>query len=210
MKTITLKKTLTFMIVITTALSQIGCSSTEQFKPAAGNNFNGSRQSIARYVTPELLLIMESLGLQVNEGNTPPTINGEFLASELLLYASNVPNDVLNIAFADTYFTLQNQNNLYLTTSVSYTTKNGTETALGTATVISGSGNKFTVFAKQNITNDEGSADGILVISGALLPNGIADFQFSLFMQDNHGVADFIANQQGRLFYDSDNLATRQ
>lgn len=210
MKTTSLKNTITFITLSATFFFQMGCSSVEQLPLRLQNNFNGSRQSIAQYVTPELLSIMESLGLQVNPGNTPPTINGEYLASELLLYASNVPNDVVNVGFADTYFTFQNQNNPNLTTSVSYTTKNGTETATGTGTVISGTGNRFTVLAKQIITNEEGTADSILILSGMLTPNGISDFQFALFMLDNHGVADFISNQQGRLFYDADNLATSQ
>ena len=197
------------LLILIAASLLSNCSSTDN----AGIQttvFNGSTQSIRNYTTPQLLAIISAMGLQINPGNSPPMVNGDYLASRLRLYASNIPNDEINSIFADTSFKLENQNRQKLTLDLSYMTANGSEFSRRNKAVISGNGNRFSIFAKQTITEDFGTAESIIVVSGELTETGITDFQFALFILDNHGVSDFIANNHGRLFYDADNLAENQ
>jgi hypothetical protein len=187
-----------------------GCSHDNVRQVFSNNIFNGSEQSIEFFVTPNLLGTMRQLGLNVNPGSTPPTIAGEYLASRLKLSASNISGDVSNSIFSDTYFTLKNQDRQNLTIDLSYITANGSEISRGNETYISGSGNRFTILGKMIVEEDTASADMIVIISGKLTAEGITDFQFALFMLENHGAVEFIENNHGRLFYDSDNIAEKQ
>jgi hypothetical protein len=172
--------------------------------------FNGTHESIEAYVTPELLETMEGLGLQINEGSTPPAVSGEFLDSVNVLQASNIAGSVPGSVFADTYFKFEHQNLLANTIDVSYYTPGNVETSSGIGTVISGHGEYFSVIAKQKTVHASGTADGVIIVSGRLTQAGIEDFQFAIFMLDNHGDTSFIANKKGRLFRDQDNVASKQ
>ncbi len=188
------------------AYANAGCSN--EIHPSTSYLFDGSEVSIRNFVTPALLSTMTRLGLQVNPGSLPPQVNGQYLASKLKLLSSNIDTDVVNSIFADTYFVFQRQQ--ALTIDLSYATANGSEFSRNNACFIAGKGNRFTVLGKQQITEDEGTADSIIIISGRILPTGIADFQFAAFITDNHGVSGFIENGHGRIFYDSDNVAVKQ
>lgn len=172
--------------------------------------FNGTHESIEAYVTPELLETMEGLGLQINVGNTPPAISGEFLDSVNALQASNIEGSIPGSVFADTYFKFEHQNLLSNTIDISYRTPGNTETSSGIGTVISGHDDYFSVIAKQKTVHASGTADGVIIVSGRLTEAGIEDFQFAIFMLDNHGDTSFIANNKGRLFHDQDNVAVKQ
>lgn len=192
------------------ALSFYACSSDDEtvYYPSV-QQFNGSQESIEDYLNPELLATMQGLGLNVNLGNTPPNVTGQFLDSPNVLEATNIENNTPGTIYADTYFTIGNFNALTNSIDISYTTPGNTETSVGVGAVVSGSGNRFTIFAKHQVTHDVGTADSVMIISGELTSEGIVDFQFATFMLDNHGLPTFIANNKGRLFHDGDNLAQK-
>jgi hypothetical protein len=205
-----IKYALRLLAFIIPSFLLIGCSSADS--PAINQNtaFDGSTKSVRNYTTPQLFSIMQDMGLHINYGNRPPMVNGDYLASRLRLYASNIANDEINSIFSDTSFKLENQIRGKLTINLSYMVANGSEFSRGNKALISGSGNRFSIFAKQTITEDFGSADSIIIVSGKLTETGISDFQFALFIVENHGISDFIANNHGRVFYDADNLAEKQ
>ncbi len=200
-----------FFGVLAAGLLFSGCGGdddTPQVQPIAV--FSGSHQSIENYVTPELLETMEGLGLKINEGSTPSAISGEFLDAPNILQASNIEGSVPGSVFANTYFKFERQNLLTNTIDISYRTPGNTETSSGIGTVISGHDDYFSVIAKQKTVHASGTADGVIIVSGRLTDAGIEDFQFAIFMLDNHGDASFIANNKGRLFHDQDNVAVKQ
>jgi len=199
----------TFTIVTVLILIMIGCSSHEQL-PSTADAFDHSRRNLQNYATPELFTIMGNLGMRFNYGNSPPNIEGTFLASRLKLLASNIAGDIPNSFFSDTNLKFENFDRTGSGIELSYATTNGSEFSRQNNGIISGNGNRFTIVAKQTITEDDLTAESIIAVSGKLTPNGITDFQFGLFMLDNHGSTEFIGNNQGRIFYDSDNLAQRQ
>lgn len=190
-------------------LSFISCSSDDDSEPIVVSvaQFDGSQQSVQNYATAELLETMQDLGLEVNLGNTPPNVSGLFLDSPNVLEATNIANNTPGTIYADTYFTIGNVNTLTHSIDISYMTPGDTETSTGVGAVVSGHDNYFTIYAKHKITHDNGTADGIMVVSGRLTEAGISNFQFAAFMLDNHGLPTFIANGKGRLFHDGDNLA---
>lgn len=210
MEMIGFKKALSLLSLLAVGFMITDCNKDENEFVFPNNTFNGSVQSIQKFVTPELYTTMIDLGLNIHPGDFPPIVNGQYLASELLLQSSNIATDIINLEYAATYFTFKKQKPQNLAINMTYITDNGTESSRGNQTVISGNGNYFTVFGKQTVIEDEGSADMIVVISGRLTEEGITYFQFGLFMLDNHNVSGFIENRQGRLFYDSDNLAQKQ
>lgn len=210
-KTTIMKTTKLFPLAVASVmLAFTGCGDKDDPVYPAVQQFDGSQQSVESYVTPELLATMEGLGLNVNLGNTPPAIAGDFMDSPNILESTNISNDTPGSTFADTLFHLENFNALTNTIGISYTATGTVETSTGIGAVVSGHDQFFTVMAKQKVTHDAGTADSIMMVSGELTDAGIVNFQFAIFMLDNHGLPTFIANNTGRLFHDGDNLAAKQ
>jgi hypothetical protein len=82
-------------------------------------------------------------------------------------------------------------------------------TGTGKGAFISGSGNNFSVFMQVTYTASGQSADMVEIFSGTMTSTGIKDLYDGLFMVDDHGDPGnlWIANGQGRIFYDSDGMS---
>ncbi|GAB3223981.1 hypothetical protein J0A67_09950 [Algoriphagus aestuariicola] len=172
------------------------------------NQFTGSQEEIEEFLTPELTEIMTDLGLEINTGNTPPNIEGNYLA-EAVLMSSSVAGDVPGKRFLDAVMKFENQNNKDLSVTFSYaqTIESGT----GIGALIAGSQDSFSAILKVEGTHGTGSATAqlVMVISGKMTSEGIRDFQWALFMLDNKGDSQYIANNTGRVFKELDNIAEK-
>jgi hypothetical protein len=172
------------------------------------DQFEGSLEEIEEFLTPELTEIMTNLGLEINTGNTPPNIEGSYLAEALLL-SSNVVGDKVGSRFSDAVLKFENQdnNNLSITFSYVQTIESGT----GIGALISGNQNSFSAFLKVDATHgpEYATAQTAMVVSGKKTAEGITDFQWALFMLDNKGDSQYIANNTGRIFKELDNIAEK-
>lgn len=171
--------------------------------------FQGTERDIKDLYTPEAVDSLRLLGLEINEGNNPPNLNGVYTTNQLILEATNRPNDSeLGSAFASVRFAISNQNNDSLTldfTGYTLATKYSV-----TESFISGNGNKFTVYLKA-ITEHEPT--GSLAVfaytfSGTKTNNGIENLSWALLMlDDSQDFSDiFIDNNEGRRFTNSDDV----
>ncbi len=165
---------------------------------------NGLTAQINNLIPDSILTKMVNLGMTINGGETPPALNGAYLASPFILKASNVPNDYVGYAFADYTVTFYDQNNDDLTIKVDYV--NGPESGSGLGGFVVGSDSKFTVFAEVNSEYYGYTAKMVHVVSGTLTGTSIQNLYFANFMLDNNGNLGglWIANGEGRVIYDSD------
>ncbi len=184
-----------------------GCSSDDD---NGSNEFDGSLESIENFFTPELVAALEDLGFNINTGNTPPDVEGEYFISPVILTASNVPSDNIGAVFADYTASFSNQNNGSLT--IDFMGEGGNQSDIGNGSFVAGDGNEFTVLLK--LTSQIGSipVDTAFAISGTLTEDGIENLQNAVLMLDDKGDPEgvYIENNQGRLLSDSDGFSPRQ
>ena len=168
-------------------------------------NEDGLTQDITDLVPQDILDEMEELGLQINGGGNPPSLENTYLASPFILQSSNISTDYVGMTFPDFYATFEEQDNNNLTIEYSY--ENGSESGSGLGGFIVGNNNDFTVFVGVTSENYYGElAENVQVISGTLASDHIVDLQAALFMIDNNGNPSgaWIENGQGRVIYDED------
>jgi len=164
-------------------------------------------EEVNNFVPDSILNEMKTLGMPINEGNTPPNIENTYLARPFILKASNRPGDNVGSQFYDYRVTFYEQNNEKRTIKCDYV--NGTEMGTGLGSYVSGNDGAFTVFSEMNITNGDAKAKIVQVISGTLVEDGIKDFYYANFMIDNFGNTIFLDNGQGRVIYDSDGMSEK-
>jgi len=176
--------------------------------------FDGSLESVEQFYSPSQLRAIQQLGLNVNEGDTPPNVEGTFFLSPWVLQASTVPDDQGLIGFeigaAD--ITISNQNNATLTATLKIDEYLEEErgTTEGSGSFISGSGSLFTIYFKTVTDYGNGElADTSITISGSVTELGIENIQLAAFVIDGRG-NDFIPNDSGRVLIDGDGLSERR
>jgi hypothetical protein len=199
-----MKKTRLFLLVLWCPVILAGCDKDKDEEP--DGQFTGTIQSIEEFLTPELADIMTELGMEFKTGNTPPSIEGEYLV-ESILDATNIPSDVLGSSFIDAVLTFEEQDNKNLSVKFSY--DQTVESGEGIGALIAGNDNLFTVLLKVTGASHNSPTETAMAISGRLVPQGIEDLQWAVFMLENYGATNVIENGQGRIFVDSDNLAER-
>ncbi|PWJ57377.1 hypothetical protein CLV98_10784 [Dyadobacter jejuensis] len=164
------------------------------------------------FVPKEIIDDFRSKGLIINEGVTPPMLEGYYLASPLTLLVPFGPDDPYQAGklFSDYRYSFYDQTD---DNQIKYDFKsaNGSATGTGTGSFISGEGNKFTLYSEQigetyGIENKQ-----ITIISGELDSDGIKNWQeafvFTYKGDDPNG--QLIQVGQGRIIYDSDHISER-
>ena len=147
------------------------CGKKETVDPNVG--FTVAVQKVAPQTTIDAL---RKLGMTINEGTVPPNVTGIFLESPTIMFATYV-GDTRSIGYKTVDYTYKfyepSADNT--TIKVSYKTNIG-DNATGLGSVVSGNGNKFTVFSE--LTNTSGVVY-INIISGEITSTGIKDWQDS-------------------------------
>lgn len=172
---------------------------------------NGLSKDINSFISEEILAILDSLGMPINRGGNPPSIEGTYLVSPNNLFSSNRGNDIIGNQFADLSLTLSEQNTENLTV-ITQTTQLSIE-GEGVGSYIVGEGNEFTIFSKL-LSVDFERNDSTLsseIYSGTIDKEGIINFYYCLIMLDDYGDPNnrWIEIGDARVFYDSDGLAER-
>ena len=152
-------------------------------------------QDVLEQVPSEILNKAKELGLEINGGKTPPNIEGMYYATPVILINSTEKGDNIGEQFNDGTFVFSEQNNAELTI-LSYIEEMGIGSDTGLGSLITGNGNKFSVFV---IMRSMYSETVYFFISGKIENAGIRNMQFLLLNED----------LQGRLFKDEDGLADR-
>jgi len=155
----------------------------------------------------DLLKELLSLGIEVNNGNKPPNIEGKYLISPDVLIRSNF-NDSYSPGhrFDNMDLSFSNQNNTKMTVDVAFFRDNAA-TGSGLNSFITGNENKFSVFMDNNGTYNEHPVKSVEIFSGEITSSGIKNFYGALIItMDAPGT---IKRGQGRLYYDSDGFSEK-
>ncbi len=175
--------------------------------------------SCQKKITPEIQNILPqpimdtltNLGMPINRGTNPPTVEGTYHVSPFVLKGSNIPYDQTGHQFADLDITFTDFTQNDLSLKISY--DNGPEHGEGIGAYIMGSGDKFTIVTQMKIyyNTDQDSALVDFIYSGTLKNDGIKDFYYANFMIDNFGNEQgvWIENGQGRVIYDQDGFSEK-
>jgi len=176
--------------------------------PVEFGEFDGSSEAVADFYTPSQVAAIESLGLQINLGDTPPNVEGVFRRDPSILQATSVPNDSeIGAVFNPITITFSNQSGLDL--SVETIADSGDTASLSSAAAISGSGNAFTVYSIVEVTVDGHTFQSAETYSGIVTANGIENLQTSILVIDDRGDPNdaIIGNDTGRLLVDGDGIS---
>lgn len=201
-----MKKVLSILAILL-AMSPIFISCEEESDGSDDSEnfeFDGSLAAIRDFYNSDVVAEMQSLGFDINTGDSPPFLEDCYLASPLELTGSSVPNSPpIGTIFEDLNFCLSNQDTSLLTIDF-----NGTSTNVsydGDGSYISGSNDRFSIFLKITITAGDGTtAISAYAVSGRLENGNVVDFQSTLIMLDDNGDPSdvFIPENTGQLFGD--------
>jgi hypothetical protein len=179
---------------------------------------NGLTGSINEIVPPETLDKLQELGIEINGGNTPPDIEGTYLANPLVLVKNMASTQIAEQW--DMYVTFSNQNNTSLTVNADYTMKSQgawwttqTMSASGPGSFIVGEGNKFTVFVDGRRSSSASRVTGntVEIFSGEISSEGIKNYHWAVIMVDDNGDPDNVWIDNGDCYMkkDSDGFSER-
>lgn len=135
--------------------------------------------AITSVIPEEYINILEN-HIPIYEGNTPPDIQGIWLASPYDMYYDSNGFDA---NFADAWFWFYNQKSD--NTISMKKTQNLGDLTTGEGAFISGSGNNFTVYFNQYTTNEDSSwVLSASLVSGTKSGNTIKNFRFAFIVLD--------------------------
>lgn len=167
--------------------------------------FTGSQDDIRNFLTTNVYNTMNSLGLDINPGSTPPNVEGTFVAQPYCLVNSTVSGSQYNCDFAPFYITFSSQNNDDLTINYFSQQINSEGTVIfeesGSGFISGEEDGSFTVIVRA--TNSDGT-ENATAFSGLISFDGIFSYQ-DIFVP-NISESELVGN----LFIDDDGLAQRQ
>ncbi|RYG38614.1 MAG: hypothetical protein EOO01_29585, partial [Chitinophagaceae bacterium] len=179
-----------------------------------GNDFEfepAFSKEILNIIPQKIIDSLRLQGMVINEGTTPPKIEGSYFADKANCFfdSSNFPR--LGIWRANYTYTLYNQNNTDLTLSIDYFAHpRNIDEATGKGSFISGSGDKFSAFFLTEGVSKEVPYKMIYIISGRKTADGVVDWHDCLRMMEkgDDPTNKLIAVGGTRIFKEDDGLAS--
>ena len=196
-------KNLLVLLCLLSAVMVISCSKSDKVNPTPDEILN---KKISDILPQKYIDTLAKLGLTVNQGTTPPNVEGAFRIAPLILKNSNIKTDFPGQAFHDASVKFFEQSTKdFGIKLVGKFFLNAADTSITTA--ISGSGNNFTVYGKvKSVSSDKTKFAyfGIL-LSGTKDGANLKNVTYGVINIDNtHGTGVFISEGQGRVGYDKD------
>ena len=193
-----MKRNLIFLLLVTTSIFFISCKKEE--KKSGSDKLNS-------IISMEHRSTIKNLGMELNDGDTPPNIVGSVYMSPNYLLKSNITGDPApNTQFVHYTIKFYDQNTSGNTVKFSGVGSGGSsvEREESQSGVITGSGNKFTVYGRSTVTLGANSVVVAYVYSGIIEGNMIKEFKKALVVvDDSKGGANLLKNGQSRVFYDA-------
>ena len=190
MKTIIKTSLLASVIALTFACSKKSDTTTTP----TTTGFSNAVQKVAPQATIDAL---RAKGMTINEGTTPPKLEGIFLESPVQVMATFTGDTEYKVGDVINNYTYKFYEQTSDNGSVKVAYKSGTDNATGLGSVVAGNGSKFTIFSELSTTAGN---TVINIISGEITASGIKDWQDSYV---NKSTLDKV-----RIFKDGDGLAS--
>lgn len=148
----------------------------------------GLSAKIQNIVPTAVLTDLKDKGLVVNEGNTPPHVEGIFRVSPMKLLAPYGQDDGYkkDRVIGDYHFRFSGQNGDDVKLDYKQTSASLVE-ASGVTSFLAGSGTRFTLFGELTGSYSGIANKKLAVISGEVTPTGIKDFQYAFVITDKTG-----------------------
>jgi hypothetical protein len=204
------------VVAIAICLAVVSVAFTGCFKndTSSSDPNDGPPGSVKDILSNDLLAKVKDLGIEINDGNTPPNIEGTYLLSPYVYLKSNFddknysykPGDIL----PNLLLTFSNQDNDKHTIKVSYINQVGVLRITNPVAFVTGSGNKFTVFAEENLfPNSSDPYKSVFVYSGEIAPAGINNYH-EVEITTREIPNNSLKKGSARLYYDSDGISQKQ
>ncbi len=164
-------------------------------------------------LTPGILDTLKSHGSVINDGLTPPSLNGIYLVDPNYCTFDNSGDNRAYSLFDSYKYQFYNQNNATYAIQVNYKDINGGDAGSDvSSTYISGSGTLFTIYAQTTGIEDGINYTSLQIISGQIGALGVTNFQLSDYLvskgDDSSGVLEPVGST--RIFTDEDGLSDTQ
>ncbi|MBB6109171.1 hypothetical protein [Mucilaginibacter lappiensis] len=194
------------LLCLLSAMMVISCSKSDKVNPSPQDILN---KKISDILPQKYIDTLAKLGLVVNQGTTPPNVEGAFRIAPLILKNSNIKTDYTGQVFHDASVKFFEQSTSdFGIKLVGKFFLNAADTSITTA--ISGSGNNFTVYGKvKSVSADKSKYAyfGIL-LSGTKDGTSLKNVTYGIINIDNtNGTGVFINEGQGRVAYDQDGVS---
>ena len=196
---------------ITSVMAAILLGSAVTFYSCKDKDNEPALSAKIQQIAPAALLDdLKKKGMPINEGVKPPTVDGIFVSSPHTCLVPYGPDDPNQAGYQFTDLTIQFSNQNSEEGSIVIATKSGSTTSKGIGGFISGSGNKFSIFAELEITNGSATGKQIRIFSGEITPGGIKDLVTTLVFTEKNDPGDyFLKVGQARIIKDGDGLASK-
>lgn len=192
-----MKRKLIFLLLVTTSVFFISCKKEKK---------SGS-DKLSSIISNEHRSTIKNLGMDLYDGDTPPSIVGSVYMSPNFLLKSNITGDPApNTQFVHYTIKFYDQNTSGNTVKFSGVGSGGssTEREESQSGVVTGSGNKFTVYGRSTVSIGSNSIIVAYVYSGIIEGEIIKNFKKALVVvDDSKGGAALLKNGQSRVFYDA-------
>ena len=192
-----MKQNLFFLLLLTTSTFFISC---KKEKTSEFDKLNG-------IISIEHRSTLAGLGMDLYEGENPPNIVGSIYMSPNYLLKSNITGDPQpNTQFVHYSIKFYDQNASGNTVKFSGVGSGGssTEREESQSGVVTGSGNKFTVYGRSTVTVGANSIVVAYVYSGIIEGETIKNFKKALVVvDDSKGGPNLLKNGQSRVFFDA-------
>ena len=192
-------------------LTLISCSKKDNPDNQNGG-YEGISVKIQGVVSAELITKFSNLGLKINRGTTPPNIEGIFIDNPQTLQVPIEGADPYPVGMVDKDYKFKFYNQVNDDVKMSYKDAMNADRGDGLGSLISGSGNAFTLYVQTTGTESGVFYKAILIISGEITANGVKDFQFASILVDKTGDTDNKILQPkgtGRIWKDGNMLASK-
>ncbi|UHG93249.1 hypothetical protein [Spirosoma oryzicola] len=199
----------TFFLLLSTLTVSCSKKSAEPRNPLASTApDNGFSTQVQQIISVPILDSLKKKGMTINEGVVPPKINNMYYLDPNIMVSSYGPEDTYKTGdkFVSYYYKFYDQDDAgnikYDEASVNLVAR-----ANAKGSVISGYGNKFTIFSQTIGTTYNIPNKTLAVISGELTANGdIKNWQNALIMVEKTNDVDkkLIEVGKNRIFKDGD------
>jgi hypothetical protein len=194
-------------MVLVLAVATSSCKKDKADLPLGTN----LAEEIKKFVSQETLDSLRSLGVVINEGTNPPTIDGIFNFDPVKCIRDNSNFNKVGVIFNRQRYKFSNLNPVSKEIIVLTKDLILNEVLTSTEAFVSGSGNKFSIFI-----NSTGPQYGIptkvlQVISGELTGLDIANLTYVYYISEKGPDPDkkLINAKTGRVFEDTDKISKR-